>query len=287
MGAEARRAPAPGAAARRRRERPAGRRPAGVRRDRPRHRGPPRHHAGDDRQRALQRLRPAPRLDDLHADQPVPRGARGRSPSSSAGPAALDDIYVTSTRPGAAGAAGAAVDGRARRRASRRRSRSTTSASFRRRRSRSTSRAARRSARRSKAIEAAQRELGVPASVHDQASRARRSRSAPSLANELLLILAAIVTMYIVLGVLYESYIHPITILSTLPSAGVGALLALMLAGNDLGDHRDHRHHPADRHREEERDHDDRLRARRRARARAWRRARRSSRRACCASGRS
>ncbi len=50
-----------------------------------------------------------------------------------------------------------------------------------------------------------------------------------------MLILAAIATMYIVLGVLYESYIHPITILSTLPSAGVGALLALMLAGSDLG----------------------------------------------------
>jgi len=56
-----------------------------------------------------------------------------------------------------------------------------------------------------------------------------------SLGNELWLILAAIVTVYIVLGVLYESYIHPITILSTLPSAGVGALLALMMAGQDLG----------------------------------------------------
>ena len=56
-----------------------------------------------------------------------------------------------------------------------------------------------------------------------------------SLGNELWLILAAIVTVYIVLGVLYESYIHPITILSTLPSAGVGALLALMLFGQDLG----------------------------------------------------
>ena len=55
-----------------------------------------------------------------------------------------------------------------------------------------------------------------------------------SLDSELLLILAAIVTVYIVLGVLYESYIHPITILSTLPSAGIGALLALMLAGADL-----------------------------------------------------
>jgi multidrug efflux pump len=56
-----------------------------------------------------------------------------------------------------------------------------------------------------------------------------------SLDNTLLLILAAIVTMYIVLGVLYESYIHPVTILSTLPSAGVGALLALLVSRNDLG----------------------------------------------------
>jgi len=56
-----------------------------------------------------------------------------------------------------------------------------------------------------------------------------------SLTNQLWLILAAIVCVYIVLGVLYESYVHPLTILSTLPSAGVGALLALMLTGNDLG----------------------------------------------------
>ncbi|MDB5751824.1 MAG: putative inner rane transporter [Ramlibacter sp.] len=56
-----------------------------------------------------------------------------------------------------------------------------------------------------------------------------------SLANQLWLILAAVVCVYIVLGVLYESYIHPLTILSTLPSAGVGALLALMISGNDLG----------------------------------------------------
>src|SRR6202007_2429905 len=55
-----------------------------------------------------------------------------------------------------------------------------------------------------------------------------------ALSNEIVLILAAIVTMYIVLGVLYESYIHPITILSTLPSAGVGALLALKLTHNEL-----------------------------------------------------
>jgi multidrug efflux pump len=56
-----------------------------------------------------------------------------------------------------------------------------------------------------------------------------------SLTNQLWLILAAVVCVYIVLGVLYESYIHPLTILSTLPSAGVGALLALLVTGNDLG----------------------------------------------------
>jgi len=56
-----------------------------------------------------------------------------------------------------------------------------------------------------------------------------------SLANEVFLILAALATVYIILGVLYESYIHPITILSTLPSAGVGALLALMIMREDLG----------------------------------------------------
>jgi multidrug efflux pump len=55
-----------------------------------------------------------------------------------------------------------------------------------------------------------------------------------ALGNEVFLLLAAIVTVYIVLGVLYESYIHPLTILSTLPSAGIGALLALMIAGKDL-----------------------------------------------------
>ena len=92
---------------------------------------------------------------------------------------------------------------------------------------------------------------------------------AKSLASQPWLILAAIVAIYIVLGVLYESYIHPITILSTLPSAGVGALLALMLFGSDLSRHRADRHHPADRHRQEERDHDDRLRARGRAQRRA------------------
>ena len=76
-------------------------------------------------------------------------------------------------------------------------------------------------------------DIGLPG-ASSPPSRAPRLRFQASLANELLLILAAIVTMYIVLGVLYESFIHPITILSTLPSAGVGALIALMIAGDDL-----------------------------------------------------
>ena len=83
------------------------------------------------------------------------------------------------------------------------------------------------------AIVAAQREIDMPRSIttHFQGAALAFQKS---LNSQLLLILAAIVTVYIVLGVLYESYIHPITILSTLPSAGIGALLALMLAGSDL-----------------------------------------------------
>ena len=66
-------------------------------------------------------------------------------------------------------------------------------------------------------------------------SSARRAPTSGRSSNQLWLILAAVVCVYIVLGVLYESYVHPLTILSTLPSAGVGALLALMVTGNDLG----------------------------------------------------
>ncbi|CAN4274984.1 AcrB Cation/multidrug efflux pump [Methylophilaceae bacterium] len=82
-------------------------------------------------------------------------------------------------------------------------------------------------------VETAQRELALPASSQLKLQGATLAFKA-SLANQLWLILAAIVVVYIVLGVLYESYIHPITILSTLPSAGIGALLALMLSGNEL-----------------------------------------------------
>jgi multidrug efflux pump len=83
-------------------------------------------------------------------------------------------------------------------------------------------------------IRDAEAQLGLPVSVRTRFQGAALAFQS-SLTNTLLLILAAIVTMYIVLGVLYESYIHPVTILSTLPSAGVGALLALLLAGSDLG----------------------------------------------------
>ena len=84
------------------------------------------------------------------------------------------------------------------------------------------------------AINRAKQEIGLPLSTQTNFQGAALAFNA-SLGNELLLILAAIVTVYIVLGVLYESYIHPITILSTLPSAGMGALLALMAFGSDLG----------------------------------------------------
>ena len=84
------------------------------------------------------------------------------------------------------------------------------------------------------AIEAAERDIGLPPGVRTGFQGAALAFRA-SLTSTLWLILAAIATMYIVLGVLYESYIHPVTILSTLPSAGVGALLALLIARQDLG----------------------------------------------------
>ena len=84
-----------------------------------------------------------------------------------------------------------------------------------------------------KAIEEVRQEINMPASMQLKFQGSALAFQA-SLTNQLLLILAALVTVYIVLGVLYESYIHPITILSSLPSAGVGALLALMLTGYEL-----------------------------------------------------
>ncbi|MBI2771170.1 MAG: efflux RND transporter permease subunit [Burkholderiales bacterium] len=84
------------------------------------------------------------------------------------------------------------------------------------------------------AIRKAAKDINMPASVTMTFLGASGAYEA-SLTNQLWLILAAVICVYIVLGVLYESYIHPLTILSTLPSAGVGALLALLVTGNDLG----------------------------------------------------
>jgi multidrug efflux pump len=84
-----------------------------------------------------------------------------------------------------------------------------------------------------KAVNLVKDEIGMPASIQGAFQGTAQAFTA-SLANEPVLILAALVTVYIVLGVLYESYIHPITIISTLPSAGVGALLALLICGQDF-----------------------------------------------------
>src|SRR4029077_7535267 len=83
------------------------------------------------------------------------------------------------------------------------------------------------------AIDEQMRQLGVPASIHGSFQGTARVFQ-QSLANEPILVAAALLAVYIVLGVLYESYVHPITILSTLPSAGVGAVLALMVCGTDF-----------------------------------------------------
>jgi multidrug efflux pump len=83
------------------------------------------------------------------------------------------------------------------------------------------------------AVEEATKKLGLPASIRGNFQGTAQAFKS-SLANEPLLILAALITVYIVLGVLYESFIHPVTILSTLPSAGVGAVLSLMICHTDL-----------------------------------------------------
>jgi len=84
------------------------------------------------------------------------------------------------------------------------------------------------------AVQQAEQQISLPLSVITSYQGAAMAFQA-ALKNELYLILAAIVTVYIVLGVLYESFVHPVTILSTLPSAGIGALLGLIIAGDDLG----------------------------------------------------
>ena len=99
------------------------------------------------------------------------------------------------------------------------------------------------------AIQAMADRLHVPATLNASFQGTAQAFQA-SLSSMPLLVAAAILVVYIVLGMLYESYIHPITILSALPSAGVGALLLLMLLHYDLSGHRDCRHHSPDRHRQ-------------------------------------
>jgi len=84
-----------------------------------------------------------------------------------------------------------------------------------------------------KVVESTMRQMGMPASIRASFQGTAQAFKA-SLANEPYLILAALIAVYIVLGILYESYIHPITILSTLPSAGVGAVLALLVCRTEL-----------------------------------------------------
>ncbi len=109
-------------------------------------------------------------------------------------------------------------------------------------------------------IEQTELEMRMPATIHGS-FQGTAAAFQDSLSSEPLLILTALIAVYIVLGILYESYIHPITILSTLPSAGTGAIAGAAAVPHGAQRHLAHRNHPADRHREEERHHDDRLRA--------------------------
>jgi HAE1 family hydrophobic/amphiphilic exporter-1 len=122
-----------------------------------------------------------------------------------------------------------------------------------------------------------QARIGMPDSISGNFQGAAQAFQS-SLASQPWLILAALVAVYIILGVLYESFVHPLTIISTLPSAGLGALIMLWGCGQDF-DHGADRPGAADRHRQEERHPDDRLRPRSAAPA-ACRPRRRSTRRA-------
>jgi multidrug efflux pump len=211
------------ARAARRGQRPAERGAAGPPRAGPRDRVTPRDHAPDAGRRALRLLRPAPDLD-MFTQLNQYRVVLEVGPDFSKHPDNLQDVYLRSTEGGTVPLASftnvrlqnaplvvnhqGPVPGR-------RRCRSTLlpNASL---------------GDAVSAIDRAKDELQMPASIQAEFQGTARAFQA-SLANQPLLILAAIVTVYILLGILYESYIHPVTILSTLPSAGVGALLSLML----------------------------------------------------------
>ena len=251
--------------------------------DRSRHRVAPRHLAAGDRRHALRRLRPAAGLDDLHAAQPVPRHPRGEARASSSDP--RRSTRSTSARP--TGDAGAALRVRPRGRRRRRRSRSTTRASSRRSRSRSTSRDG---ASLGDAVDgdpgargarSACRRASTPSSRAPRrrsASRSRASRSSSSRRSSPSTSCSACSTRA-------TSTRSRSSRRCRRPASARSSRSCV--CRTRVQRHRAHRDHPAHRHREEERDHDDRLRARGGARRRACRRRRRSTRPACCASGRS
>ena len=115
------------------------------------------------------------------------------------------------------------------------------------------------------AVQRAMADIGAPTTLNSSFQGTAQAFQ-QSLGTVPLLIIAALVVVYLILGILYESYIHPLTILSTLPSAGVGALAILMAVRLRFQPDRPDRHYPVDRHRQEERHHDGRLRDRGRTR---------------------
>ena len=100
-------------------------------------------------------------------------------------------------------------------------------------------------------VNATMHEIGMPATIHGSFQGTARAFQ-QSLSSQLILVLTALAAVYIVLGILYESYIHPITILSTLPSAGIGALLAAQDHQRGIQHHRHDRRAAPDRHRQED-----------------------------------
>ena len=210
--------------ARRRQQRPADQGPRGLADDRPRDGLAARRHAAGDRRHALRRLRPAAGLDDVHARSTSTTSSWRSTRSSGRDPDGLDVVcvrssdgslvplsafarYEPSTAPLAVNHQGQFP---------------SVTISFNLPPGVSLGDAVDGSSR-------ARREIGLPATIRGSFQGTAQAFQ-DSLANEPILILAALLTVYIVLGILYESLIHPITILSTLPSAGVGALLALLLS---------------------------------------------------------
>ena len=227
LGAAHARASCASCPAARRDQRPAEPRAAGLARDRPRHRLAARHLAADRSttrsttpSASARSRRSITPLNQYHVVLEV-------APAVPAGPRRAQEHL----RPLARGRAGAAERLRALRVAQHAASPSTTRASSRRSRSRSTSRRGVALGEAVAAIAGRRARDRACRRPCRPASRAPRRRSRPRSPIEPLLILAALIAVYIVLGMLYESFIHPITILSTLPSAGVGALLALLLFG--------------------------------------------------------